>query len=109
VVHEVGDFGLEFMDAYHALYVRGTARFSLLGRLIWQPACWQPNMLQDLQAERSVMEEVLPYYSRLYSFTDFVLGFATADDGKAWFDDSIEREPWTDEMRRFAGFRFLEA
>ena len=59
-------------------------------------------------AERTKMDEVLPEYSGLFPFADLVIGYSTAEDGKAFFDASIEGDEWLNEMRRFAGFRFLE-
>jgi hypothetical protein len=108
VVHDMGGAGLEFMGAQYALFVRGPANFSLLGQLMSQPACWRSDMLQDMSRERKNMVRILPFYSPLVPFGNFIADYSNATDGRAFFDASIEQEEWTDEMRRFAGFRFLE-
>jgi len=59
--------------------------------------------------ERQKMGQVLPFYSLLIPFADFALGYADAEDGRAYLDHSVENTQWSDEMRRFAGFRFFES
>ena len=108
LVQEMGGFGLDFLDARYVLYTRGRSNFPLLGELLSRPECWHPGMLEELIAERQKMDEILPVYSGLIPFADLVIGYSIADDGKAFFDASIEGVEWFDEMRRFAGFRFLE-
>ena len=65
-------------------------------------------MLDELSAERQIMDDILPEYSGLFPFTDLIIGYSNADDGKAFFDTSIDEMEWFDEMRRFAGFRYFE-
>ncbi|NIM68859.1 MAG: hypothetical protein GTN86_00005, partial [Xanthomonadales bacterium] len=59
--------------------------------------------------EHARLGEVLPAYSFLFRFGGFVHGYTNAEDGVAFLDQSVEAQNWTDEMRRFAGFRFLES
>jgi len=108
LVVEMGGFGLDFLGPGFALYTRGRSNFPLFGELLSRPECWHPGMLSELTAERKKMDEVLPEYSGLFTFADFIIGYSTAEDGKEFFDASIEGDEWLNEMRRFAGFRFLE-
>ena len=107
-IQEMGDFGLEFLGARYSLYRRGKSNFPLLGMLLARPECWRPEMREELNSERKKMDEVLPPYSGLFPFADLVVGYSNSDDGKAFFDASISEQTWFDEMRRFAGYRFLE-
>ena len=109
LVQEMGGFGLDFLDARYALYTRGMSNFPLLGELLSRPECWNPGILDKLNTERQKMDEILPVNSKLIPFADLVIGYSNADNGKAFFDASIEEVEWFDEMRRFAGFRLLEA
>jgi hypothetical protein len=108
MLEDLEGFGLDYLDASYVLYRRGNANFPLFGRLLTRPECWRPDMLSELKAERRRMKEILPAYSSFFPFSDFVIGYSESEDGKAFFDDSIEAGNWSDEMRRFAGFRFLE-
>ncbi len=108
LVQEMGGFGLDFLSSRFALYTRGSSNFIHFGKLLSSSECWHPGMLDELIVERKKMDDILPDYSGLIPFADFVIGYANADDGKAFFDTSIEGMEWSDEMRRFAGFRFLE-
>jgi hypothetical protein len=108
LVQEAGGFGLDFLDARLVLYTRGSANFSLLGKLLAKPECWRPDMLEQLNFERKKMDEILPEYSALFPFADLVVGYSNVEDGKAFFDENIDGDKWFDEMRRFAGYRFLE-
>ena len=108
LLQEVGGFGLDFMDARLVLYTREPSNFSLFGKLLSYPECWQPEMLDELILERQTMDYVLPTYSALFPFADLVVGYTRAEDGKAFIDDNIDGDEWFDEMRRFAGYRFLE-
>lgn len=108
LIQELGGFGLDFMDTTYALYTRETPNFPLHGILLSSAECWRSDMLNALKAERQLMEEILPSYSGLFPFSDFIIGYANAEDGKAFFDASIDEREWPDEMRKFAGFRFLE-
>lgn len=108
LVQEVGGFGLDFLSTRYVLYTREAPNFPLLGRLMARPECWRPDMQDELNAERHKMDEILPEHSALYPFADLVVGYSNADDGKAFFDANIDGDQWFDEMRRFAGFRFLE-
>lgn len=107
-VQEVGDFGLDFMDAQFVLYTRGSSNFPTLGKLLSHPECWRSDMLGELNSERQKMDKILPGKSALYPFANLVVGYSNADDGKTFFDENIDGDFWTDEMRRFAGYRFLE-
>jgi hypothetical protein len=109
VVQEMGGFGLDFLDERHVLYTRGESNFPLLGRLMSYPECWRPDMLDELQEERKKMDEILPAYSGLVPFANLVVGYSSTDGGLAFLDASIGSGEWLDEMRRFAGFRFLES
>jgi hypothetical protein len=109
LVVDAGGFGLDFLDANSVLYTRGSANFPLLGELLSHPECWHPDMLDELNLERQKMDDILPRYSSLFPFADLVVGYSNSDDGKAFFDANIDGERWVDEMRRFAGYRFLEA
>lgn len=108
LIQEMGGFGMDFLDARYVLYTRGASNFPLLGKLMSYPECWKPDMRDELNAERRKMDEILPRYSGLFKVADLIVGYTNADDGKAFFDASIDGEEWLDEMRRFAGFRFLE-
>ena len=108
LVQKMGDFGLDFLGARYSLYKRGSSNFPLSGKLLAEPACWHPDMLKELKEERQKMDVILPGYSGLFPFVDLILGYASAEDGKAYIDESIDAESWFDEMRRFAGYRFLE-
>jgi hypothetical protein len=108
LVDGVGDFGLEFMDATYVLYKREPSNFSLHGKLLTRPECWHPGMSQDLVIERKKMNETLPEYSGLFPFSDLVVGYTEAEDGKAYIHAAFDGQTWFDEMRRFAGYRFLE-
>jgi hypothetical protein len=108
LVQEIGGFGLDFMDDRHVLYTRGTPNFPLLGKLMSYPECWRPDMLDELNAERRKMDDILPAYSGLVPFANLVVGYSSAGGGKAFLDASIEGGEWLDEMSRFAGYRFLE-
>lgn len=109
LISNAGGFGLDFSDFRHALYSRGPTNFPLLGELLARPACWHPDRLGQLRDERQKMDEILPGDSPLYPFAGFVVGYGNATDGLAYLDASIEATEWSDEMRRFAGFRFLES
>ena len=108
LVQDVGGFGLDFIDARLVLYTRGQSNFPLLGQLMSQPECWRSDMLDRLNSERLRVDEVLPEYSALIPFANLVVGYSNAKDGKAFFDRNIDGDEWFDEMRRFAGYRFLE-
>ena len=108
LVQDAGGFGLDFLDARFVLYTRGTSNFPLLGKLLSRPECWRPDMLDRLNSERQRMDVILPKYSGLFPFANLVVGYSNADDGKAFFDENIDGDKWFDEMRRFAGYRFLE-
>jgi len=108
LVEDTGEFDLDFLDARFVLYSRRDSNFSLLGKLLSQPECWRPDMLDELNAERQKMDVILPEYSALFPFADLVVGYSAAEDGKAYIDANINSETWFDEMRRFAGYRFLE-
>lgn len=109
MVYQLGDFGLDFMDANYMLYTQGSSNFLQLGRLMAWPACWHPDLRSQIDVEHARLGEVLPPYSFLFRFGDFVHGYTNAEDGVAFLDQSVEAQNWTDEMRRFAGFRFLES
>jgi hypothetical protein len=109
LVQEMGGFGLDFLDARYVLYTRGASNFPLLGKLMSYPECWRPDMRDELQEERKKMDEILPAYSGLFPFADLAIGYSNADDGKAFLDATFDGSKWFDEMRRFAGFRFLES
>jgi len=108
VVQEMGGFGLDFLDTRYVLYTREASNFPLLGKLMSYPECWRPDMLEELNAERQKMDDILPALSGLFPFADLVVGYSNANDGKAFFDANIDANTWFDEMRRFAGFRYLE-
>lgn len=108
LIQEMGGFGLDYMDAKYVLYTRGASNFPLLGKLLSHPECWHPDMLDELNAERQKMDGILSYRSGLFPFANLVIGYSNADDGKAFLDTSVEEMEWLNEMRRFAGFRFLE-
>jgi hypothetical protein len=108
LIQETGGFGLDFLDAHLVLYTRGASNFSLLGKLLSNPECWRPDMLSQLNTERQKMDDILPDYSALFPFANLVVGYSNAKDGKAFFDENIDGDKWFDEMRRFAGYRFLE-
>ena len=108
LIQEMGGFGLDFLGPGYVLYTRGLANFSLHGKLLSQPQCWRPDMQNVLNDERRKMDEILPDNSGLIRFSDLVVGYSNAEDGKAFFDTSIEGKEWFDSMRRFAGYRFLE-
>lgn len=109
VVMELGEFELDFVDSYYALYRRGAGNFRVMGRLISRPACWRPGVHPELESERRKMDAILPRYSKLIPFADFVTEYGRAADGRAYLDQSISQDEWTDEMRRFAAYRFFEA
>ncbi len=109
ILMDIGDFDLEFMDGKHALYVRGTGNFPLLGQLISQPACWRSGLSGQVLAEGRRMEEILPYYSRLFPFVNLMLEYQQADDKSTFLNSFSEKENWLDEMFRFTGFRRIEA
>jgi hypothetical protein len=104
----MGGFGLDFVGARYSLYKRGKSNFPLLGMLLAHPECWRPEMRDELLSERQRMDAVLPEYSGLFPFADLIVGYSNTDDGKAFFDAHIDGDEWFDEMRRFAGYRFLE-
>lgn len=108
LVQEMGGFGLDFLDARFVLYSRGKSNFPSFGFLMSRPECWRPDMISELIKERNNMDDILPDHSGLFPFADLVIGYANAEDGKTFFDQSIDGEKWFDEMRRFAGYRFLE-
>ena len=108
LVQDIGGFGLDFLGARYALYTRGTSNFPLLGELLSHPECWRRDMTDELSLEQFKMHAILPEYSSLFPFADLVVGYSKADDGKAFFDATIDGDKWFDEMRRFAGYRFLE-
>ncbi len=108
LVQNAGGFGLDFLGTRFVLYTRGNSNFPLLGNLLSQPECWRPDMLHRLNSERQRMDEVLLLNSALFPFANLVVGYSNADDGKAFFDENIDGDKWSDEMRRFAGYRFLE-
>ncbi|MFC1701365.1 hypothetical protein ACFL1J_01260 [Pseudomonadota bacterium] len=108
LVQEMGDFGLDFLDARFVLYTRGKSNFPTFGFLMARPECWRPDMISELIIERNTMDEILPAHSGLFPFADLVIGYSNAEDGKSFFDESIDGDEWFDEMRRFAGYRFLE-
>jgi len=109
LVQEMGGFGLDFLDTRYVLYTRVASNFSLLGKLMSYPECWHANMQDELIEERRKMDEILPAHSGLFPFADLVVGYSSADDGKAYLDANFDGSRWFDEMRRFAGFRFLES
>lgn len=43
-----------------------------------------------------------------FQHANLVVDYSNADDGKAFFDISMEGKEWFDEIRRFAGYRFLK-
>jgi hypothetical protein len=109
VANDLNGFGLDFIDGRHALYTKESPSFPVLGNALSRPACWHPDMLHQLIVERGKMEETLPSQAALFAFADFVIGYGKAKDRLAFLDASIEETEWSDEMRRFAGFRFLES
>jgi hypothetical protein len=108
LVEEAGGFGLDFLDARFVLYTRGDSNLPILGKLLSQPECWRPEKLDELNSERQRKDELLPEYSALFPFADLVVGYSNTEDGKAFIDANIDGDKWFDEMRRFAGYRFLE-
>jgi hypothetical protein len=108
VIMQLGEFQLDFVGPKYALYRRGPANFPRLGELFSDPACWRPEMQAEIEAERNTMDAVLPFYSGLHSFAEFVTAYGRADNRRAYLDQSIENEEWSDEMRRFAAYRFFE-
>jgi hypothetical protein len=109
LVYQVGDFGLDFVGPRFALYTRESPNFPLLFKLMAQPACWRPEMAEALKRERHKMDELLPYNSALYPFADFVVAYSNAEHWEAFFDVVGKKAIWTDQMRRFAAYRALEA
>ena len=108
LVLATGGFGLDFVDAGYALYTREDSNFPLFGKLMANPECWHAGMLKELVAERLKMGEIHLSDAGLLSFADFAIGYSNAESGKDFLDASIGDGEWSDEMRRFAGFRLLE-
>jgi hypothetical protein len=108
VLMEISGFDLDFMDAWHAMYVRGPGNFPLLGKLMSQPSCWQPELSEKILAEGRIMEEILPGYSRLFPFVNLLLEYDLAIDKETFLDEKLLSNRLNDEIYRFAAFRQME-
>lgn len=108
VIMQLGEFELDFVGPKYALYRSGSANFPRFGELFSDPACWRPEMQGEIEAERNTMDAILPPFSALLPYADFVTAYGRADHGRAYLDQSIEQEDWSDEMRRFAAYRFFQ-
>jgi hypothetical protein len=107
-IMQLGEFQLDFVGPKYALYRRGAGNFPRLGEMFSDPACWRPELQAEIEAERNSMDAILPVYSALLPYADFVTAYGRADNGRVYLDQSIENEEWSDEMRRFAAYRFFE-
>ena len=108
IIQQSGGFSLDFVDLRHGLWVRGSGNLHAHGALVARPACWTPDLIDHLQRERVAFLPRLPPLSPMVPFSNLVSGFADSADGKQYFDEQINQEVWTDEMRRFAAFRLME-
>ena len=108
IIQQSGGFSLEFVDLRHGFWTRGSGNLHAHGALVVRPACWTPDLIDQLQRERAAFLPRLPPLSPLVPFSNLVSGFADSADGKQYFDEQINQEVWSDEMRRFAAFRLME-
>ena len=107
-VFQAGNYFLDFVDVTYGLWKRGDGRLAVHGLLSARPACWGPEVVQGVSAERAATFAELHASSALIPFSDLVEGFAGASDGVAFFDTHIDQANWSDDMRRFAAFRLMD-
>lgn len=107
VMHEVGGFGLDFVEAGYSLWVRKDPNFPVLGMLLARPACWSEALVRDLNAENRKATELLPGDSALWPFLDLVIGYSNAPDKAAYLGQIESQGNWDDSSWRFAGYSAL--
>lgn len=100
--------GLDFVGAEFSLYRQDSPNFPTLGRLIAQPACWNQESLAELEHEQARAIWILPSYSMLFPFVEFVIAYTLADDKFAHMENLKVHNDWPDSVLKFAAYQALD-
>ncbi|MCF6224734.1 MAG: hypothetical protein L3J22_00305 [Xanthomonadales bacterium] len=108
LVADLAEIHLDFVGASYSLYRRENPNFSLFGELLAYPACYRPELINQLQVEAELANNILPTYSPLLPFMASVLSYSKADNKAKYLLSQIEIEKWDDFHLRYNGFQALQ-
>ena len=107
LVGKSGPLGLDFVGAEFSLFRQNRPNFPKLGTLLALPACWNQGLSAELEEEKIRAISILPSYSMLLPFAEFVMAYTLADKKNAYLENLEVTDDWPDSVLKFAAFQAL--
>jgi hypothetical protein len=103
-----GRLQLDFIGLQRALFRKENANFPTMGTLLARPACWDPDLLSNLEIEQARAQEILPDRSLAFPFLSAVIEYAQTNDKSSYLARVDPETELDNNVRRFLGYRALE-
>ncbi len=108
LVADLEETHLDFVGAAYSLYRQENPNFPLFGELLAYPACYNPELINQLEGEIEIARNILPAYSPLLPFMASVEAYSQAENKEKYLLSQIEMETWDDFHLRFIGLQALQ-